>query len=141
MKTADEYRALCPDYLEHERASSCAYAFMYLDVLWWLTNRTDITLTAKEMVLKSAIITLASIAEAALTIRFRRGFGGDTNFKVRLNNAQQLGLIRALGVSRQTVLQRVKRGELEAIHVTRGRQKGLRIKVIARQSELFEGAS
>jgi hypothetical protein len=141
MKTADEYRALCPDYLEHERASSCAYAFMYLDVLWWLTNRTDITLTAKEMVLKSAIITLASIAEAALTIRFRRGFGGDTNFKVRLNNAQQLGLIRALGVSRQTVLQRVKRGELEAIHVTRGRQKGLRIKVIARQSELLEGAS
>ena len=49
--------------------------------------------------------------------------------------------IRALGVSRQTVLQRVKRGELEAVHVTRGRQKGLRIKVIARQSELFEGAS
>src|ERR1700675_2646406 len=34
--------------------------------------------------------------------------------------------IRALGVSRQTVLQRVKRGELEAVHVTRGRQKGLR---------------
>lgn len=27
--------------------------------------------------------------------------------------------IRALGVSRQTVLQRVKRGELEAIHVSR----------------------
>ena len=49
--------------------------------------------------------------------------------------------IRALGVSRQTVLQRVKRGELEAVHVTCGRQKGLRIKVIARQSELFEGAS
>ena len=36
--------------------------------------------------------------------------------------------IKALGVSRQTVLQRVKRGELEALHVTRGRQKGLRIK-------------
>jgi DNA invertase Pin-like site-specific DNA recombinase len=45
--------------------------------------------------------------------------------------------MRALGVSRQTVLQRVKRGELEAIHVTCGKQKGLRIKVIARQSELF----
>jgi DNA invertase Pin-like site-specific DNA recombinase/predicted DNA-binding transcriptional regulator AlpA len=45
--------------------------------------------------------------------------------------------IRALGVSRQTVLQRVKRGELEAVHVTRGRQKGLRIKVIVRQGELF----
>jgi DNA invertase Pin-like site-specific DNA recombinase/uncharacterized protein YndB with AHSA1/START domain len=49
--------------------------------------------------------------------------------------------IRALGVSRQTVLQRVKHGELEAAHVTRGRQKGLRIKVMARQTELFEQTS
>jgi predicted DNA-binding transcriptional regulator AlpA len=49
--------------------------------------------------------------------------------------------IRALGVSRQTVLQRVKRGELEAVHVTRGRQKGLRIKVLVCQTELFEAAS
>lgn len=49
--------------------------------------------------------------------------------------------MRALGVSRQTVLQRVKRGELEAVHVTRGKQKGLRIKVITRQSELFDPSS
>ena len=46
--------------------------------------------------------------------------------------------IRALGVSRQTVLQRVKRGELEAVHVTRGRKKGLRIKVLRPQSDLFD---
>jgi DNA invertase Pin-like site-specific DNA recombinase len=46
--------------------------------------------------------------------------------------------MRALGVSRQTVLQRVKRGELEACHVTKGKQKGLRIKVIVRQSDLFD---
>jgi DNA invertase Pin-like site-specific DNA recombinase/predicted DNA-binding transcriptional regulator AlpA len=46
--------------------------------------------------------------------------------------------MRALGVSRQTVLQRVKRGELEAVHVTHGKQKGLRIKVITRQSQLFD---
>jgi DNA invertase Pin-like site-specific DNA recombinase/predicted DNA-binding transcriptional regulator AlpA len=45
---------------------------------------------------------------------------------------------RALGVSRQTVLQRVKCGELEAVHVMRGKQKGLRIKVIARQMKLFD---
>ena len=49
--------------------------------------------------------------------------------------------MHALGVSRQTVLQRVKRGELEAVHVMRGKQKGLRIKVIARQSELFDRTS
>ena len=45
--------------------------------------------------------------------------------------------IKVLGVSRQTVLQRVKRGELDVVHVTRGRQKGLRIKVLARQGQLF----
>ena len=35
-----------------------------------------------------------------------------------------------LGVSRQTVLQRVKRGELDAVLVRQGRRKGLRIKVV-----------
>lgn len=43
-----------------------------------------------------------------------------------------------LGVSRQTVLQRVKRGELEALHVRCGRRKGLRIKVPAPLPTLFE---
>jgi DNA invertase Pin-like site-specific DNA recombinase/uncharacterized protein YndB with AHSA1/START domain len=42
-----------------------------------------------------------------------------------------------LGVSRQTVLHRVKRGELEAVLVTRGRRKGLRIKVVDTQPGLF----
>ena len=32
---------------------------------------------------------------------------------------------RILGVSRQTVLQRVKRGELDAVHVHHGKRKGL----------------
>ena len=49
--------------------------------------------------------------------------------------------MRALGVSRQTVLQRVMRGELEAIHVMRGKQKGLRIKVIQQQADLFDYSS
>jgi len=42
-----------------------------------------------------------------------------------------------LGVSRQTVLQRVKRGELQALHIGGGRRKGLRIKVIDDQPDLF----
>jgi DNA invertase Pin-like site-specific DNA recombinase len=46
--------------------------------------------------------------------------------------------MRKLGVSRQAVLQRVKRGELEAIHVRCGRRKGLRIKVIDPQPSLFD---
>jgi DNA invertase Pin-like site-specific DNA recombinase len=43
-----------------------------------------------------------------------------------------------LGVSRQTVLQRVKRGELPAVLVRQGRRKGLRIKVIDDQPSLFQ---
>ena len=38
---------------------------------------------------------------------------------------------RRLGCARQTVLHRVQRGELHAIHVTNGQRKGLRIKVPA----------
>jgi DNA invertase Pin-like site-specific DNA recombinase/uncharacterized protein YndB with AHSA1/START domain len=45
---------------------------------------------------------------------------------------------KLLGVTRQTVLQRVKRGELHAIHLRRGRRKGLRIKVIDSQPGLFD---
>jgi len=46
-----------------------------------------------------------------------------------------------LGVSRQTVLQRVKRGELEAVLVRQGRRKGLRIKVVDQQPPLFDQLS
>jgi DNA invertase Pin-like site-specific DNA recombinase len=49
--------------------------------------------------------------------------------------------MRLLGVSRQTVWQRVKRGEIEAIHVRRGRKKGLRLKLIRSQTNLFEQLS
>ena len=63
--------------------------------------------------------------------------------KARFTEAAGQGFItmqeatRALGVTRQTVLQRVKRGEIEAAHVTKGGRRGLRIKVIERQPTLF----
>jgi DNA invertase Pin-like site-specific DNA recombinase len=44
---------------------------------------------------------------------------------------------QALGVSRQTVLQKVKRGELRAVLTRTGRRKGLRIEVPAPQDGLF----
>jgi DNA invertase Pin-like site-specific DNA recombinase len=44
----------------------------------------------------------------------------------------------ALRVSRQTILQRVKRGELEAVHVRQGRRKGLRIKLPEATPGLFD---
>ena len=44
---------------------------------------------------------------------------------------------QALGVSRQTVLQKVKRGELRAVLTRTGRRKGLRIELPAPQDQLF----
>jgi DNA invertase Pin-like site-specific DNA recombinase len=46
--------------------------------------------------------------------------------------------MRILGVSRQTVLQRVKRGELKALHTRAGRRKGLRILVPQADCALFD---
>ena len=46
--------------------------------------------------------------------------------------------MRTLGVSRQTVLQRVKRGELQALHVRKGRRKGLRILIPHTETSLFD---
>ncbi len=45
---------------------------------------------------------------------------------------------KLLGVSRQTVLQRVKNGEIDAVHVYTGKRKGLRINVLTNQNDLFE---
>src|SRR5215217_7489755 len=55
-----------------------------------------------------------------------------------------LGLNEAattLGIARQTVLHKVQRGELEAVHVNRGRRKGLRINVSSDQAGLFDQPS
>ena len=46
--------------------------------------------------------------------------------------------MQRLGVTRQTVLQRVKRGELDAIHIRAGRKKALRINAIDDQPSLFD---
>ena len=45
---------------------------------------------------------------------------------------------KALGVARQTVLHKVQRGQLQAVHVNRGRRKGLRIQVKPAQAGLFD---
>lgn len=44
---------------------------------------------------------------------------------------------KALGVARQTVLHKVQRGELAAVHVNRGKRKGLRIQVEPAAPGLF----
>jgi hypothetical protein len=66
--TAASYRERCPGYLTADQISSCAYGFMYLDVLWWLLSRTDIANVGRQMAIKSAIVTLGTLLEASLWI-------------------------------------------------------------------------
>lgn len=66
--TAESYRLRLPKYMEPERISNCAYSFMFLDVLWWLFARTDIASVARQMTLKSAIVTMGTILEASLSV-------------------------------------------------------------------------
>jgi len=49
--------------------------------------------------------------------------------------------MRQLGISRQAVWQRVKRGDIEAIHVRNGRKKGLRLRLNCSQPNLFNQTS
>ena len=49
-----------------------------------------------------------------------------------------LEAIKRLGVSRQTVLQRVKRGEITAVHVRSGKRSGLYINMLDVQQGLFD---
>jgi DNA invertase Pin-like site-specific DNA recombinase len=48
--------------------------------------------------------------------------------------------METLGLSRQAMLQRVKRGELDSVHAIRGKRKGLWIKTIGHTPTLFEHA-
>jgi hypothetical protein len=45
---------------------------------------------------------------------------------------------KALDIARQTVLHKVQRGQLQAVHVNRGRRKGLRIEAKPDQHRLFD---
>ena len=49
--------------------------------------------------------------------------------------------MRLLRVSRQTVLQRVKRGVIPAVHVRSGKRNGLYINVLDTQESLFDNRS
>ena len=90
-------------------------------------------------------------AGRTLTSRLCRGPAPGARWRIRLtddiralfvDNAPDgwlamLEATLAYGVSRQTIMQRVKRGELQAVHVRTGRRKGLRIQPPPTQQGLF----
>jgi len=74
-------------------------------------------------------------------IRINEEIRGRFVEEVPEGHVPMLEATRLLGVSRQTVLQRVKRGELPAVHVRCGKRNGLYIKVLVMQPALFNNLS
>lgn len=70
-----------------------SYAIVYIDVLRWLTNRTDIMLTAQNMVLKHAICCVGSICETLTICRGAPGLGRGHSFTSRTQKLVELGII------------------------------------------------
>jgi hypothetical protein len=62
-------------------------------VLWWLSSRTDLAGIAKEMIFKSAIITLGTITEAVLHIPSEGIFDSNAGVELRLQKASERGWI------------------------------------------------
>jgi hypothetical protein len=63
IRTADHFRGQLSFIREQNITDNLAYALIQSDVYRWLTNRTDIFGTAKEMVMKSGIALMGSICE------------------------------------------------------------------------------
>lgn len=63
IRTADHFRKQLSFIKDDNIRDNLAYALIQSDVYRWLTNRTDLFGTAKEMVMKSGIALMGSICE------------------------------------------------------------------------------
>lgn len=93
IRTADHFRSRLLFILDRDDRDNLAYALILTDVYRWLTNRTDLFGTAREMVLKSGIVLTGSICET-LAVKYTVGLIGRTcRFKLRCTRMAAYGVI------------------------------------------------
>lgn len=70
----------------HTLKSNIAYAKLTSDIYRWLLNRTDISITAKEMIIKQGIALVGSVAETVVkeVLKGKPGGGRKQNFKKKV---------------------------------------------------------
>ncbi len=66
IRTADDFRNRLIFVNDYTLKTNLAYHFMLSDVYRWILNRFDISLTAKEMLIKEGISLIGNIVEAIL---------------------------------------------------------------------------
>jgi hypothetical protein len=70
----------------HTLKSNIAYAKLTSDIYRWLLNRTDLSITAKEMIIKQGIALVGSVAETVVkeVLKGQPGGGRKQNFKKKI---------------------------------------------------------
>lgn len=93
IRTASHFREHLSFIKDTNIKNNLAYALIESDVYRWLTNRTDIFGTAKEMIMKSGIALMGSICETMAIDATRGLIGKRHSFCERCNRMVLKGII------------------------------------------------
>jgi len=93
IRTADHFRKELAFIKDDNIRDNLAYALIQSDVYRWLTNRTDLFGTAKEMVMKSGIALMGSICETMAIDGTKGIIGKKHSFCERCNRMVDKGFI------------------------------------------------
>ena len=88
IRSADYFRSTFPRFMAYDKRTTCAYTLMYLDTMWWVTHRTDVSSVAREMCYKSMIVAVGTVLEAVLRVPGEPGMGnGARGVRDRVDHA------------------------------------------------------
>lgn len=73
--------------------NNIAYTLIQTDLFCWLLNRTDLIGTLREMIIKSCIIKMSSIAETCAMHATDKKIGKDVSFEKRCKRMTKAGII------------------------------------------------
>lgn len=95
LRTAPLFRSRLGFVSNEILKRNLSYALILSDVLRWIVNRTDLGGTAQEMVIKNAIILMASISESIAVDGTKGVIGKKHSFCERTNRMESKGIISA----------------------------------------------
>lgn len=93
IRTADHFRRKLFFIADKNARDNLAYALILSDVYRWLTNRTDLFGTAREMIIKAGIVLAGSIAETIMFEYSRGLIGRRHSFCARADRMASSGVI------------------------------------------------
>ena len=93
MRTAGYFRQKLLFMRDRSSRDNLTYAFILSDVYRWLTNRTDIYGTARDMVVKAGLVLAGSIAETIIIDYTTGVVGKKRGFCARADRMVSLGMI------------------------------------------------